>query len=65
MTAEELNSLGLSVDDIPLHDATRDLIEIGEKFEAGYQLTQQLEILTDQLHHTRIEREKEKKMTSR
>jgi len=33
-------------------DATRDLVLLGEQFEAEYKLTKNLEILTDRLQQT-------------
>ncbi|TTH23538.1 Guanylate cyclase soluble subunit beta-1 [Bagarius yarrelli] len=58
-----LRSLYLS--DIPLHDATRDLVLLGEQFREEYKLTQELEILTDRLQHTLRALEDEKKKTDR
>lgn len=62
---EDLNRLGLYLSDIPLHDATRDLVLLSEQFEAEYKLTQNLEILTDKLQKTYRELEDEKKKTDR
>ncbi|NWI55371.1 GCYB1 cyclase, partial [Calyptomena viridis] len=58
---KEFYSLYLS--DIPLHDATRDLVLLGEQFREEYKLTQELEILTDRLQHTLRALEDEKKKT--
>ena len=49
--------------DIPLHDATRDLVLLSEQFEAEYKLTRDLEMLTDQLQQTKVELEREKQKT--
>lgn len=56
---------GLFISDIPLHDATRDLVLLSEKFEAEYKLTRNLEILTDKLQQTYRDLENEKKKTDR
>lgn len=50
---------------MPLHDATRDLVLLSEKFEAEYKLTRNLEILTDKLQQTYRELESEKQKTDR
>nr|AAB20009.1 guanylate cyclase=alternatively spliced [human, Peptide Partial, 176 aa] [Homo sapiens] len=54
---------GLYLSDIPLHDATRDLVLLGEQFREEYKLTQELEILTDRLQLTLRALEDEKKKT--
>ncbi|KAG8236600.1 hypothetical protein J437_LFUL016952, partial [Ladona fulva] len=51
--------------DIPLHDATRDLVLLSEQFEAEYKLTTDLEVLTDKLQQTYRELEREKMKTDR
>lgn len=56
---------GLFISDIPLHDATRDLVLLSEKFEAEYKLTRNLEILTDKLQQTYRDLENEKMKTDR
>ena len=56
---------GLFLSDIPLHDATRELVLLSEKWEAEYKLAQNLEVLTDQLQQTYRELEDEKKKTDR
>lgn len=53
------------ISDVPLHDATRDLVLLSEKFEAEYKLTRNLEILTDKLQQTYRELEDEKQKTDR
>lgn len=50
---------------MPLHDATRDLVLLSEKFEAEYKLTRNLELLTDKLQQTYRELESEKQKTDR
>jgi guanylate cyclase soluble subunit beta len=56
---------GLYISDIPLHDATRDLVLMSEQFEADYKLTRNLEVLTDKLQQTYRELEGEKQKTDR
>ena len=58
-----MNRRGLYLSDIPLHDATRDLVLLSEQFEAEYKLTRDLEILTDKLQQTHRELENEKQKT--
>uniref|UniRef100_H2ZCI6 Guanylate cyclase soluble subunit beta-1 n=1 Tax=Ciona savignyi TaxID=51511 RepID=H2ZCI6_CIOSA len=65
MSLDDLATLGLSLSDLPLHDATRDLVQLGEQFEEDYKMAQSLEILTDKLQHTMLAREREKKMTDK
>lgn len=57
------NRKGLCISNVPLHDATRDLVLLSEQFEAEYKLTRNLEILTDRLQQTYRELESEKKKT--
>lgn len=59
------NRKGLYISDVPIHDATRDLVLLSEKFEAEYKLTRNLEILTDKLQQTYRELESEKQKTDR
>ncbi|PSN51153.1 Guanylate cyclase soluble subunit beta-1 [Blattella germanica] len=56
---------GLYISDIPLHDATRDLVLMSEQFEADYKLTRNLELLTDKLQQTYRELDGEKQKTDR
>ena len=65
MNLEDLNRRGLYLSDIPLHDATRDLVILSEQFEAEYKLTKDLEILTDELQQTYRELECEKSKTDK
>ncbi|XP_003743763.1 guanylate cyclase soluble subunit beta-1 [Galendromus occidentalis] len=62
---DDLNRRGLYISDIPVHDATRDLVLLSEQFEAEYKLTKNLEVLTDKLQQTYSELEDEKKKTDR
>lgn len=65
LNMDDLNRRGLFLSDIPLHDATRDLVLLSEQFEAEYKLTKNLEILTDKLQLTYRELEDEKKKTDK
>ena len=62
---DDLSQRGLYLSDIPLHDATRDLVFLSEKFHVEYKLAQKLEILTEELSRTYKEVEDEKKKTDR
>ncbi|XP_025208464.1 guanylate cyclase soluble subunit beta-1 [Melanaphis sacchari] len=62
---DDLTKRGLYISDIPLHDATRDLVLMSEQFEADYKLTRDLEFLTDKLQQTYRELESEKQKTDR
>ncbi|XP_038056195.1 guanylate cyclase soluble subunit beta-1-like [Patiria miniata] len=62
---DDLRTRELYLSDVPLHDATRDLVLESEKFEAEYKLTQKLEILTDKLQQTYRDLEVEKSKTDR
>ncbi|KAJ8028016.1 Guanylate cyclase soluble subunit beta-1 [Holothuria leucospilota] len=62
---DELRKCELYLSDIPVHDATRDLVLISEKFEAEYKLTKKLEILTEKLQQTYRELENEKQKTDK
>lgn len=65
LNMDDLHRRGLYLSDIPLHDATRDLVLLSEQFEAEYKLTRNLEILTDKLQLTYRELEDEKKKTDK
>ncbi|XP_071525071.1 guanylate cyclase soluble subunit beta-1 isoform X2 [Panulirus ornatus] len=65
LNLDDLYRRGLYLSDIPLHDATRDLVLLSEKFEAEYNLTTKLEILTDKLQHTHRELESERQKTDK
>ena len=60
---DDLQSKGLFVSDIPIHDSTRQLILLSEQFAAEYKLTQRLEVLTDYLKQTHKDLEAEKQLT--
>lgn len=62
---DDLNTTGLFLSDIPLHDATRDLVLLSEQFEAEYKVQQKLTSLTEQLNVMKNELEEEKKKTDR
>lgn len=64
-TTRPTSRKGLHISDVPIHDATRDLVLLSEKFEAGYKLTRNLEVLTDKLQQTYRELESEKRKTDR
>lgn len=63
LSLDDLYRLGLYLSDLPLHDATRDLVLLNEQFEVEYALTANLEILTDKLQSTYRELESEKHKT--
>lgn len=60
---DNLQSKGLFISDIPIHDSTRQLILLSEQFAAEYKLTQRLEVLTDYLKQTHKDLEAEKQLT--
>ncbi|EDO47084.1 predicted protein [Nematostella vectensis] len=60
-----LNEKGLYMSDIPIHDATRDLILLSEQHNAEFKLSQRLEILTDKLQQTSRELENEQQLNDR
>ncbi|KAF2360651.1 Adenylyl cyclase class-3/4/guanylyl cyclase [Trinorchestia longiramus] len=62
---DDLYRMGLYLSDIPLHDATRDLVLLNEQFEAEYNLTTKLEVLTDKLQQTYRQLDSEKQKTDR
>ena len=63
LNLDELRRRQLYLSDIPLHDATRDLVLISEEFEAEYKLTQKLELLNHKLQQTYRDLELEKEKT--
>ncbi|XP_011499391.1 PREDICTED: guanylate cyclase soluble subunit beta-1 isoform X2 [Ceratosolen solmsi marchali] len=65
MNLDDLTKRGLYLSDVPLHDATRDLVLMSEQFEADYKLTRNLELLTDKLQQTYRELDGEKQKTDR
>ena len=58
-------SRNLRISDIPLTDANRDLMIMNEKWEEEWNLTQNLEILTDKLQKALSELNTEKKKTDK
>lgn len=62
---DDLNNTGLFLSDIPLHDATRDLVLLSEQFEAEYKVQKKLTMLTEKLNVMKNELEEEKKKTDR
>lgn len=62
---DDLHNTGLFLSDIPLHDATRDLVLLSEQFEAEYKVQKKLTMLTEQLNVMKCELEEEKKKTDR
>jgi len=56
---EDMRNKGLCLSDIPIHDATRDLVLLSENFQRELELTQQLGIVSDHLQkiHTELEEE--------
>ena len=62
---DDLNHRGLYLSDIPIHDSTRELVLLSEKFEEEYRLAQRLEFLTEKLKRTHRELEDEKRKTDR
>ncbi|OWA52805.1 Guanylate cyclase soluble subunit beta-1 [Hypsibius exemplaris] len=62
---QQLSLSGVSLSDIPLHDAAHDLVVLAEQFAADYAQARELEILTDQLRQTFRDLEAEKARTDR
>ncbi|KAG9511211.1 Guanylate cyclase soluble subunit beta-1, partial [Fragariocoptes setiger] len=65
ISLNDLNDVNLYLSDIPLHDATRDIVLLSEQFQAEYKLTKNLELLTEQLHSIYEQLEVEKAKTDR
>merc|ERR550519_1742484 len=63
MNFDDLARRGMYLSDIPIHDATRDLVLLSEAFNNEYKLTKNLEVLTDKLQHTNRELAAEKMKT--
>ena len=61
----DLRKSGCFLSDIPLHDATKDLVLMSEQFEEEYNLARDLEILTDNLQQSYRDLEEEKKKTDK
>ena len=60
-----MSHLGLYLSDIPIHDATRDLILLSEHRNAECALTQRLQIVTDKLQQTGRELKKEQQLADK
>ncbi|XP_066913119.1 guanylate cyclase soluble subunit beta-1-like isoform X3 [Clytia hemisphaerica] len=60
-----LSEKGMYLSDIPIHDATRDLILLSEQHSAENKLKEKLEELTDQLQKTSKELEYEQRLADR
>jgi hypothetical protein len=54
---------GCCLSDVPLHDANRELMIMNENWRKEWNLTQELEILNDNLQKAYSELENEKKKT--
>ncbi|XP_075909667.1 guanylate cyclase soluble subunit beta-1 isoform X1 [Petromyzon marinus] len=65
MNLSALLRRGLCLSDLPLHDASRELVLLGEHFREEYRLTAALEELTDRLQHALRALDDEKKKTDR
>ncbi|OQV20579.1 Guanylate cyclase soluble subunit beta-1 [Hypsibius exemplaris] len=61
----DLRKSGCFLSDLPLHDATKDLVLMSEHFEEEYNLARDLEVLTDNLQQSYRELEEEKKKTDK
>ncbi|ELT88401.1 hypothetical protein CAPTEDRAFT_195687 [Capitella teleta] len=61
----DLRRCGMYLCDVPLHDATREIILQSEHCQAEYKLTQKLETLTEQLRNTYRDLEEETIRTDR
>jgi len=59
------SSRGMFISDIPMHDASRDLMLMNEHWEEEWTLTQNLEILTDNLKKALADLESEKQKTDK
>ena len=46
---EDMRNKGLCLSDIPIHDATRDLVLLSENFQREMEMTHQLGIVNDHL----------------
>ena len=65
LNLDGLNEKGLYLSDIPIHDATRDLILLSEHRNAECALTQRLQIITDKLQQTARELKKEQQLADK
>ena len=62
---EHIYRRGMKISDMPMHDSNRDLILMNEHWEEEWNLTQNLEILTDKLQKALSELESVKKKTDK
>ena len=62
---EDMRNKGLCLNDIPIHDATRDLVLLSENFQKELELTQQLGIVSDHLQKIFTELEEEMNLYDR
>eukprot|EP00794_Sanderia_malayensis_P006987 gene6987-7772_t len=62
LSLDSLDEKGMYLSDIPIHDATRDLILISQQHSAENELTKKLELVTDILQQTSRELEYEKNL---
>ena len=60
---DDLRENNLYLSDIPVHDATRNLILLSEQFQEDHILTKELEILTDKLRQTHRDLAEKKELT--
>ncbi|XP_065059011.1 guanylate cyclase soluble subunit beta-1-like [Rhopilema esculentum] len=65
LSLDSLDEKGMYLSDIPIHDATRDLILISQQHSAEHKLKKNLELVTDILQQTSRELEYEKKLADR
>lgn len=56
---EDMRNKGLCLSDIPIHDATRDLVLLSENFQKELKMTHQLGIVNDHLQKIHAELEEE------
>ena len=62
---QDLLDQGVYLADIPIHDATKDLLLLSEQFAVEYQYAKQLETMTNLLQLRYVELEDEKQKTDR
>lgn len=63
MSIDDLFLRGMRISDMPMHDSNRDLMLMNEHWEEEWNLTQNLEILTDKLQNAYKELEDVKRKT--
>ena len=62
---EDLSHVGLYLSDLPLHDATRDLLVLSGQMKAEYELIRKLEETREHLEKTSCELHSEKQITDK